>query len=282
MAPAAALLINYSRSGGTMISRVLGSIKNTILISEVHPNLDLMGSVAEQAKKWYNIDITIEAYQNMVVELYTKSVSLNKRLIIRDFSFLDFTPNLYNKNAPSGTFSALKLLENKIPLIPFAFVRDAYDVWISRNFPPYFSEYYLKYIEALVERNIPIFKYEDFCKNPTQELFKISKLIGVTHDENAIDQFINYTNITGDNLLKSPSRGGRLEKIELLPRKKIPAFLMKKSKNDFYLQKANEILGYPIYIDDSRIEFEKNPSNFVLESKWFYKKWSNKYPTDFY
>ena len=90
MAPAAALLINYSRSGGTTISRVLGSIKNTILISEVHPNLDLMGSVAEQAKKWYNIDITIEAYQNMIFELYTKSISLNKRLIVRDFSFIEF------------------------------------------------------------------------------------------------------------------------------------------------------------------------------------------------
>ena len=47
---------------------------------------------------------------------------------------------------------------------------DLIDVWISRKMPPArdFFAGYSAYVEAILERRLPIFRYEQFCLDPEE------------------------------------------------------------------------------------------------------------------
>src|SRR5690606_11253869 len=112
-----------------------------------------------------------------------------------------------------------------------AFVRNTYDVWISRDCPPKFSSYYLDFATAVHSQNIPVVKYEDFCKNPNAVLQTICN-IGHLNFQPINSQWLQYQNVTGDNQLSIASRGGKSLEILPLTRKAIAGTLKKKALND--------------------------------------------------
>ena len=270
----AVLILNYSRSGGTLLSSVLGQLDDVILVSEVNPVCNASSTISTQVKKWYGIDIKANSFKESVIELEAYCLSNKKTLIIRDFSFVDFTPHQFNSFQPALAFSSQKELESVINLRVICFVRDAYDIWISRNFPPQFSLYYLKYLEQIKRLDYPVFKYEDFCKNPDSELQKICKKIGVNFNIKALNSPNEYNNVTGDNQMPKVSRGRKLNDIQVLKRKQIPASFLEKGNADKLLSLANEECGYPASMTIE--EFEKNKINWVVELEWRIKKWAGK------
>lgn len=92
------LLINYSRSGGTLISRVLSSLPNVVLLSEVNPNQNSLPylDVAYQMKQWYNLDVAGNTYLEKIEFIYNWCNNNNKILTVRDYSAFDFLPNPIN------------------------------------------------------------------------------------------------------------------------------------------------------------------------------------------
>ena len=269
----AILLLNYSRSGGTLISSVLGKLKNVVLVSEVNPVSNASSSVKEQVKKWYGIDISSGSFKEMVIELNGYCVTNNKILIIRDFSFVDFTPHLKNDFIPSNHFSIILELQKEISLNIFSFVRNGIDVWISRNCPFHFSDGYLIFVKNLVGLNIPIFKYENFCAEPEKELIKICKTIGISYDPSALIDPNGHNNVTGDNQLKSTSRGRKMNMIKTLKRKQIPEKWVKRALLDKNLLEANRILNYNFRFNES--EFETNDPDWINSLKWALKRYRN-------
>ena len=162
-----------------MLSTVLGQLDDVILVSEVNPINNASSTILTQVEQWYNVDIKTSPFKESVIELETYCLRNKKTLIIRDFSFVDFTPHEMNSFKPALAFSSLRELQSVIDLRVISFVRDEYDIWISRNFPPQFSLYYLKYVEQIIGLDYPVFKYEDFCKEPESEIRKTCKEIKI-------------------------------------------------------------------------------------------------------
>ena len=274
------VLLCYARSGGTLFSRALASLPKVLLVSEVNPVLNAKGSIREQVKAWYGVDITERSFAEMAMEVSEKIQIARKRFIIRDFSFIDFTPHALNGLQPANTFSTLNALKNEMPLKPVAFVRDAFDVWISRGCPPEFSVGYLNYIKALKALDIPVFRYEDFCERPMQTMKLVCEKTGLTFGEVSIQGATTNPKITGDVDLKKPSRGNKQMAIANLKRKRLPQFLLKKVLSDAFMAEANKLMGYPTEFYDA--EFESEPSFLTLEIKWFFKRLFFRYPKERY
>jgi len=271
------VLLCYARSGGTLFSKCLVNLPDVVLLSEVNPVLNAKGTIKEQLKNWQNFDIAEGSFAEMAKAAFTAT---SKKLIIRDFSFIDFTPHALNGLQPANTFSTLNALKNEMPLKPVAFVRDAFDVWISRGCPPKFSEGYLNYVNELLVLKIPIFKYEDFCRNPTHVLRLFCTETGLPFDEHALTLALGETNVTGDVDLKNPSRGARQMHIAPLKRKRLPDFLVKHAQHDHTLKQANRLLGYSDAVLSA--ETELTPPKLRLEVNWFFKRIFKKYPKEIF
>jgi hypothetical protein len=269
----AILLLNYSRSGGTLLSSILGKFDNVVLVSEVNPTANATSSVKEQVKDWYGIEIANGSYTEMITELNEYCLLHNKTLVIRDFSFVDFTPHALNGFEVMNRFSSIQELKNTIPLKVFSFVRNAFDIWISRNCPPHFSIGYLNYVEQLISLQIPIFKYEDFCNNSETELAKICDFIGIKYNKQHLQTPNNYQNITGDNLMKAQSRGRLLNQITPLKRKQIPRLWIKKISTDLPLKKANKLLSYDPNFN--AVEMEQDNLEWINYLKWTFYRYQN-------
>ena len=53
--PPIRILSNLARAGGTLVSRCLGSMKNTVLLSEIHPLGTRIFNPLDQAQSWYGM-----------------------------------------------------------------------------------------------------------------------------------------------------------------------------------------------------------------------------------
>ena len=147
----AIIMLCYARSGGTLLNKCLGSLPNTIVLSEVNPIGGGIGkdkensfvTVYEQAKNWYNIELKNRDFKNAVFELEEYCINNNFNLIIRDWTIVNFAPMRKNHYQPCHDFLTLNELEELTPKV-FAFARDSIDVWISRgmkNCDDFFTDY---------------------------------------------------------------------------------------------------------------------------------------------
>jgi hypothetical protein len=274
------LLFCYARSGGTLFARCLANLPEVVLLSEVNPNLNARGSIRDQLNEWHGLQIAEGTYRDMAIGAHRACKQMEKDLVIRDFTFIDFTPHALNNGQPAGEFSALAALKDTLPLKAVAFVRNAFDVWISRGCPPKFATGYLNYVRALVEEEIPIFKYEEFCADPTGVLMAFCDQTGLRFHEEAIRRASTETRVTGDIDLKKPSRGSRMNAIAPLKRKRLPRFLLDRASNDALLQEANHLLGYSPNILDA--SFEMKPPQGYIEMKWLIQRILGIYPRDIF
>lgn len=273
-----ALVINYSRSGGTLLSRVLGCLSDVVLVSEVNPNGNADGNISSQMKEWHNVNITDSDFEMMAKELIAYGKQEGKNIVFRDFSFIDFTPHALNDFAPANRLSIYESFSERNGICTFAFVRNAFDVWISRGCPPNFSKYYLNYVEAIIASKIPVFKFEKFCKAPKEELKNICKLTGLKYSAEALTNARNFIKVTGDLQMPKESRGRLGRDIKPLKRKQIPMALINMANTDPLLRRANMLLGYSENYFD--FEFEENHSQWKIELVWRVKKALGLFPRD--
>lgn len=237
------LILNYSRSGGTLLSKLIASQENVVFLSEVNPTLNAVTSPAQQAVDWFDFEVKSGDFTYEVQQIAQHSANQGKYLIVRDFSLINFTAHQLNGYKPSKNFEIVSKLKTIDQVKIIGFVRNAIDVWISRECPPHFSKGYHNFVKQLISLNIPVFKYENLCANPSKELNKIAeywKIDGWKYT----DELVNYKKVTGDNLLKIESRGGGLKKPEVLKRKRISRSNQRRLRGDVLLHEANSLLGY--------------------------------------
>lgn len=249
------VMICYARSGGTILNKCLASLENTVMLSEVNPLGGGWGengsqsytTVKSQAKNWYQINLKNYGFVDEVLELYEYCSKENKQLILRDWSFVNFSAHEYNNGNPPNTLLTLKSLEQKIEITPFAFVRNGIDVWISRGMPPVdiFFDEYLNYVKEIILNKIPIIKYEDFCIDPSKTIKKICEITGLQYSD-VWQKFYQFNNINGDVQLGKLSRSKNDSKIKLLPRKKISKINIDQLEECESFHEANSLLSYPI------------------------------------
>ena len=247
------LMICFARSGGTILNKCLGSLPNVVMLSEVNPvgggwgkeGLNSFTTVKAQAKNWYQIDLNSDDFVESILELEQKCEDSGKHLVIRDWSFVNFEMHEYNNCNPANRFLTLEELEGKCNVIPFAFIRDSIDVWISRGTPKTeeFFDSYLSYVKEILDKDIQIFRYEDFCRNSELTIKNICSYTGLKYSD-SYQNYASFENVNGDVQIKGGSRGMKQDEIKLLPRKPLPKDKIIEVNRCEKMIEANRLLEY--------------------------------------
>ena len=254
------IILNFSRSGGTLLSRSIGMLPNVILLSEINTHLGAStrnksisshNAVIEQVYNWYGIEVSGDSLKEVILNLLKICEQKHKQLIIRDWTYMDFRSNISNNWKPKYKFSLIDEIGEISSIKTFAFVRNAIDIYLSlgvKNIETFSSEYLL-YVNELCKAGIKYIKYEDFVIDPINTMKEICNLTTLEYSNKVLD-FQKNDKITGDNQLGNVSRGYNLFSIKKLPRKWVnykKRNLIDKNKD---LQEANRLLGYKVYYKD--------------------------------
>ncbi len=218
------IIRNLPRSGATIISKTIGTQKNIVLLSEIHPDgqkiRDAMGVDTNlgdplyQFQSWYNF-LEYKDYleiKNSNLNLLEKIkiinnevVSKNKILIIRDWAFVDFLGKPYIK--PILKHSLEEILKKDFNLKTLNIVRNPLEIFLScMRIIPLFSKNYTfnSFLEsyAIFIKNFKkedTISYENFCEQPTKILNKINKILNIESKEK-LTLNLSKISITGDDV----------------------------------------------------------------------------------
>ena len=138
--PVIRILHQLARSGGTLISKCLGSMQNVVLLSEIHPDVTLNLSVLKQAEQWFHL-LTPSDHEWLKTNeplAFSDGISLIARrcekngqtLVLRDWSHIDFIAAPF-VSAPGYQLTLAKLSQGKFSVFNTAIVRHPFDQWSS-------------------------------------------------------------------------------------------------------------------------------------------------------
>lgn len=207
------VIVGFARCGVTLVNRYLASDKQLVCLAEINsryvcptePN-----TVRNQLSDWYNTSIEEGSTIDELKSAFEFCNSSNKTLVVRDWSFGSFVPLKYNNFDPVRTLNTLDDIKANLAteVSTIAFVRNPVDVWLSMNnsvktFHDKKLEGYSAFVDDILQREIPIIKYEDFCDNKDIVLSDIYKIIG---KEIPKDLTLS-SNVVGDINYPSSSRG---------------------------------------------------------------------------
>ena len=266
------LLICYARSGGTLLNKYLSSRDDIYFLSEINPigfgsgtlpskNININNIIQYQMKEWYQIDLISDNFKDSLHEVIRLSKKNNKFLFVRDWSFINFYPRQENNFNPTKDFEFIKLLySEKISFIPFVFIRNTIDVWISRNTPNLniFTDAYYSYVLKILENKFTIFKYESFTKNPDKSYKTILNFLNIPYRE--IKKLNN--NVFGD--IQNVSKNNVLPKVIKNRRKIIKLNHINKAKAHKKFNQCNILLDYDLDYSKEKITFWNTTALFYF------------------
>ena len=250
----------FARSGGTLINRCLGCIKDNLVLSEVNPHGAFL-SLESQALDWLKLVPSDQVkkfhylgYGQKICFLNETASALNQHLIIRDWATLNFLRNVYWEY-----FSPSMILEQDLYLSDHGLqtncvvvARQSACVYesIVRIFPDQihlnledFAVSYLAYAEAVC--NYPVIHLEKFCAEPEVQFQKLCDYLSVKFERSFLTQFHSFNQCTGDNLLSSPSKLRTATEI-LVPTEKRDSKTWQAASTNENCRKADQLLGYEI------------------------------------
>ena len=221
------VLICYSRSGGTIMNRILGSLENVVVLSEVNP----WGSfkpMLEQAQEWFGLINDEEkrvlegrTFTEQVRELQKRAAGKGRTIIIRDWSTANFMKRLVRDRKPSYRLETMIELGRSFSLKPLVLMRDPYSTWKSNsdNFGKYFNlspqsffREYGKYLASI--QAMPRIKLEDFTSFPGCYVRWICEYWNLPFSEKCLTNHHQFVYCTGDNSLAKPiERGADIQKV---------------------------------------------------------------------
>jgi len=203
-----------------VICRCLASMRDVVLLSEIHPLGLRMFNPLEQAHAWYgllkpgDLQVAESGKLNFVeaIELISKRcLEQGKTLVLRDWSHLDFTGVPFVQ--PGYRSLLVESLQPNFRLIRHATVRHPLDQWLSlarqeiyrkRLGPVQFLKGCGEFADLAVSAGFS--RYEDFTKNSDEILQEVCKALKLRFDADYAGKWQAYTNVTGDVL---PGRAGQ-------------------------------------------------------------------------
>jgi len=266
------------------------------MLSEVSPVVGDWNSAAmnlstikDQAKDWYQIDLKSNDFVECALELREIAAKSGQRLIIRDWTFGSFFSFGKNASLPPDKLVTLEDLEGKCDVIPFCFVRDAIDVWLSLRMRlkidmETFFKQYLKYVQAICERKLRTFRYEDFVRRFEHTVRQICQYTGLEFSD-SYKNYMFYDKVSGDMRFDPLSRGRKANTIKEISRRYLPKKLVIKLNRCEEMIRANELLGYSTsYYDVDREAVQsairERCSRFIYGYRMVLtrrlKRWSNR------
>lgn len=213
--PTVGLIYSFGRSGSTLLNQCLGCHPANAVLSEVNPAGSYF-DVAWQAHHWLGLasdgdraEIERLPYAQQVDALANACTRTSRRLIVRDWSTLNFLKNVMPDVEPSG------LLEQEwfigglpLNLRRLVFCRRAGRVYHSlrsripqfRDLPAKdFASAYLAYARAVC--HYPIVHLEEFTARPKDRMKEICRLLEAEYVDDFAEKFASYRNCTGNTTL---------------------------------------------------------------------------------
>lgn len=255
----------YARSGGTLLNQCLLAIPGHMILSEISPLRHHEGvpHLRQQAADWYGIVLQETSFTDCIRELHEHAVARNQQLILRDWPLRCFEGVGPESPDAPGKLVLKDHLPPEIPIKSFAFVRDTYDVFLSRPWGKGFLSRYLSYVKCLLQSEMPRFHYEEFCKKPKTVFKEICDYTGIVYNPDFVKAFNQQKNVTGDISLGHLSRGQQCDEISVLPRRIPTLTQLKEMTGTSALREANHLLGYSTHYFSKNISWpwRRNPTS---------------------
>ena len=253
--PTLRLVHHMARSGGTLISRCLGCMSGVLLLSEIHPLGTAQFNPLVQAQRWYGLLSSQDlaelrargriSFVDAIDLIYRRAADAGQRLVIRDWSHLDFTGvpfvarpayRLLTAEALAGRFELRQVCTVRHPLDQWLSLRQLAVVHGKLSLDGYLAGY-RRFAEQA--REIGFFRYEDFAADPSAIMKELCRRLEVRFDRHFTERWSSYAFVTGD---VAGSRGGT--EIQPAPRRVVePALLEQLAASPDY-RASLELLGY--------------------------------------
>lgn len=255
--PRLAIICHLNSSGGTVISKCLGSMENIVLLSEIHPWGCCQGKgyfhPLYQYLKWHDMgelrqklesgkhQLESTEFSHILNLISTQTSKECKQLLIREWSYIDY---FSGGGYPVPYKSVLQeALSEKFTLSIVATIRHPIDMWLSMvasNFAnnislEHFLFGYWKFAQYV--NGVGYFKYEDFVENPDFVLQEICQKLKTEFDPSYTEKWLNYAKITGDS-------GRKTARIKKRNRREIDKKLLQKFSQNPHYQMSIKLLNY--------------------------------------
>lgn len=260
--PYVRILHNMARSGGTVISRCLGSMAGVALLSEIHPLGSQVHNPLQQANDWFHIftPADLRAFQTrkftfveVVEEIRQRLEKSGRQLVIRDWSHIDFTGLPFIEN-PSYRLTTAEILSQYYRIIHTSTVRHPLDQWISLNRLTMFKDAprpeakkfiygYLRFAEFA--NKMGYVRYEDFARGSDAALRSLCERLRLDFDADYKSKWQDYGMITGDNTTPSESPRAPQTRIQSLARRSFNTEATEQLLGCVDYNAALDLLGYP-------------------------------------
>lgn len=248
-----------ARSGGTLISKCLGCMQGTVLLSEIHPLAWQNFNPVMQAQTWFGLLTPADmakleqqptTFGDAIALIEQRSRDRGDKLILRDWNHLDYTGYPFI-SSPGYQPLLFMELEGHFDIIRLSIARDPVAQWLSltqflmtsnmlKQEPPDLDKFllgYRKYAELCVETGF--IRYEDFLRKPEETMRQSCDRLKIFFDPEFIDHWHEYKTITGDVI---GTRGGN--EIKPLPPPSVQPGLKEKFLANADYHRAIELLGY--------------------------------------
>jgi hypothetical protein len=253
--PMLRLVHHMARSGGTLISRCLGCMSGVLLLSEIHPLGTAQFNPLVQAQRWYGLLSSQDlaelrargriAFVDAIDLIYRRTADAGQRLVIRDWSHLDFTGVPFVAN-PAYRLLTAEALAGRFELRQVCTVRHPLDQWLSlrqlavvqgKLTLDLFLAGYRRFAEQA--RAIGFYRYEDFAAEPSAIMRELCRRLDVRFDRHFTERWSSYAFVTGD---VAGSRGRCA--IEPAPRRAAESALLEQLAASPDYRTSLELLGY--------------------------------------
>jgi hypothetical protein len=205
------------RTGGTLISRCIASLKGISLLSEVNP-----GTTAEQAwldpvfqaSFWLRLmddeeanELALLDFATKIERIWERASARHDRLVLRDWSYIDFFGRPFLEQ-PSNELSLGNTLTDTLPLRQIVTLRHPLDQWSSwcgykgwAQAGAYTLEEFLAGVRRFhaATHHLPRLKYEDFVADPRQAMGWICDALQLNYSDIFMSRWPHYHQITGDD-----------------------------------------------------------------------------------
>lgn len=246
------VLHHVACSGGTIISQCIAAMEDVCLLSEVHPfnryapEFNPSNPLVLYEKNYGRLpsETTAGSFTWDISLLHRQATSMGKTLILRDHTHSEFFsgPPSSIDNTIGTTdclathFYTISILTVRHPLDSFlSLANNGWDVQFMPNTLDEYCRRYIAFLERYREK--PIYKYEDFCRDPDSTLERL-----------CIDLHISYCSEYRSRLssIKVSGNSGRSSSSEIKPRPRRPmnTSLLDQIRTSKNYKRLCDLLGY--------------------------------------
>ncbi|MFK7758907.1 MAG: hypothetical protein AB8C13_03045 [Phycisphaerales bacterium] len=260
--PKIRILRHLARTGGTLITKCLGSMDGVVVLSEVHPGNLSVSNPMMQAVEWFGlVDMKqVARWKRMggpsmlqfVGMCETRASGRGDSLVLRDWSHLDYYGAPWVK-AGMGT-GLVDALGGAYEVVEACTVRHPVDSYLSLGKLPMYAQSGGLDWDLFLDGNLAFAKYasgcgfvryEDLTRDPDGKLRELCGMLGIEFDERYRERWGSYTHVTGD-VAHGGSEGTRVSEIRPLERKAVDEEVVGRFREDARYVETCGLLGYEL------------------------------------